>query len=115
MPRERDTVLIVHPDAVAHFALLGPDAQVVCIGLGFMAHEQSTPGRVEASLRELERRTGLRKDRVARSLGRLDRARVVIPIGRSTRRGRPTIYGLDLAQVGLAVSETDDSAGRLAS
>jgi len=107
MPRSEPAVLVVTEDAIAQFAHLGPDAALVCARLGFVCREQATPGRAEASLRELEAHTGLRKDRVARSLARLAHAGVVVPIGRSKRRGGPTIFELHLDRVGIVVDLHD--------
>jgi len=115
MPRSEPMVLVVTEDAIAHFAHLGPDAVLVCARLGFVCCEQATPGRAEASLRELQARTGLRKDRVARTLGRLAHAGVALPVGRSTRRGRPTIYELHLDRVGILIDLDELARRRLAS
>jgi hypothetical protein len=115
MPRSGPRLFIVTETAMAHFAHLGPDAVLVCAGLAFVSSEETYPRRVEASLREIQARTGLRKDRVARTLGRLAQAEVVVPVGRSGRRGRPTIYELRLDRVGILLEIDDWALRRLAS
>lgn len=94
--------ITVGPEALTHIAYLGPDALLVCLGLTVLAEHQDS--EIEASLRVLEHRTGLRKDRVARALARLTRASAVIVVGRSERRGRPTIYRLNLHTIGITAA-----------
>ena len=107
MPRSDRAFVVFDDRAVESFALFGPDAQLLCLRLGFASHEQATPGRAEASLRQLQDRTGLGKDRIARSLRRLARGGVVTVVGRSSKRGCPTVYDLHLDRVGIVVADGD--------
>ncbi|MFN8038744.1 MAG: hypothetical protein U0Q07_05985 [Acidimicrobiales bacterium] len=92
--------IAIGEEALSHFIYLGPDALLVCLGLSVLAEHQAST-EVVASLRALEDRTGLRKDRVARALTRLARVSAVAVVGRSEGRGRPTIYRLDLHAIGI--------------
>jgi len=117
MPPDRPAgdVALVRGAALPHFSHLGPDALLVCLGLVLTAQELGTLPDVEASLRDLEARTGLRKDRVARAISRLSRIGAVVVIGRSSRRGRPTIYRLDLTEIGIDAGGREHQAELLTS